>query len=191
MKVLINPAKEQTGSGLTASVTWQNPSTRSAMNMLFGVKTQIERLVHIEITEEGITARLDHVPQNVKADPERALPDDVTEADNRREMVRNCDSRRDGIVNTALGGIMSDSLPVSSETHDVRIMELILMPKGQSTFSEMATRISIDDEAAGEFVKVSQCSAHTDLAKSIAIDPGEWPKLRECIDYMIGQCRSE
>jgi hypothetical protein len=90
-----------------------------------------------------------------------------------------------------LGEIMSDSLPVSSETHDVRIIELIVIPKGQPTFSEMATRISIDDEAAGEFVKVSQCLAHTKLAKSIAIDPGEWPQVRECIDYMIGQCRSE
>jgi hypothetical protein len=86
---------------------------------------------------------------------------------------------------------MSDSLPVSSETHDVRIMELIVMPKGQPTFSEMSTRISIDDEAAGEFVKVSQCSSRTKLSQSIAIDPGEWPQLRECIDYMIGQCRSE
>jgi hypothetical protein len=62
MKVLINPTKEQSGSGSTASVTWDNPGTRSAMNMLFSVKTQIERLVQIEITSEGITARLEHVP---------------------------------------------------------------------------------------------------------------------------------
>ena len=84
---------------------------------------------------------------------------------------------------------MSDSLPVSSETHDVRIIELIVIPKGQPTFSEMATRISIDDEAAGEFVKVSQEGGHTDVAKWIVIDPSEWPVIRDAIQFMFDQCK--
>jgi hypothetical protein len=37
----------------------------------------------------------------MKADPERALPDDVTEANDRREMVGNRDSRRDGTLKQA------------------------------------------------------------------------------------------
>lgn len=82
-------------------------------------------------------------------------------------------------------------MPEPSEKHDVRVMELIVMPKGQPTFSEMATRISIDDEAGGEFIKLTQYGGHNDISKSIAIDPDEWPKLRECIDYMISECRTE
>jgi hypothetical protein len=82
-------------------------------------------------------------------------------------------------------------IPAASEKHDVRVLELIVMPKGQPTFSEMATRIAIDDEAGGEYVKLTQYGGHADLSKSIAIDPDEWPKLRECIDYMISECRTE
>ncbi len=62
---------------------------------------------------------------------------------------------------------------------------------GQPVFSEQTTRIEIEDESAGEFVKVSQERGHTDIAKWITIYPSEWPTLRESIDYMTGQCRSE
>ena len=82
-------------------------------------------------------------------------------------------------------------IPESSTTYDVRVLAIGLIPKGDPVFSERATRIEIEDEAAGEFVKVTQEGGHTDLAKWITIEPSEWPKLRESIEYMIGQCRSE
>lgn len=89
------------------------------------------------------------------------------------------------------GNMTKKTIPEPSEKHDVRVLELIVMPKGQPTFSEMATRIAIDDEAGGEYVKLTQYGGRTDLSKFIAIDPDEWPKLRECIDYMISECRTE
>ena len=46
-------------------------------------------------------------------------------------------------------------------------------------FSEYATEIKIVDEAAGEFLEVSQ-TWRTDLGK-IAINPEEWPTLRDAM----------
>jgi hypothetical protein len=63
MKVLIHPAKEQTGNGLTASVTWDNPDVQTAMNLLFNVQGQRERITQIEITHDGIVARMEYKPQ--------------------------------------------------------------------------------------------------------------------------------
>ena len=82
-------------------------------------------------------------------------------------------------------------IPSGNDKYSVRIVEIAVAPVGQPLFSEMATRISIDDEAAGEFVKVTQERGHTDYAKSITIDSDEWPVLRDAIEYMIGECRSE
>ena len=82
-------------------------------------------------------------------------------------------------------------IPEPSATYDVRVLAIGLIPKGEPVFSERATRIEIEDEAAGEFVKVTQEGGHTEVAKWITIEPSEWPKLRESIEYMIGQCRSE
>lgn len=53
------------------------------------------------------------------------------------------------------------------DRYDIRITEICVMPKGQPVFSELTTRISIDDEAAGEFVKVTQEGGHTDVRESV------------------------
>jgi hypothetical protein len=50
------------------------------------------------------------------------------------------------------------------------------------------TEIEIIDEAAGEFLKVSQCSEHHE--GSIKIDPEEWPTLKAAIDKMFKECRN-
>lgn len=74
-----------------------------------------------------------------------------------------------------------------SKEYEIRITSWTVIPKGEPTFSEMATVVSIDDEAAGEFVTVTQ-SSRTDRGK-IAIDPGEWPALRTAINEAISECR--
>ena len=71
--------------------------------------------------------------------------------------------------------------------YEIRTMSILVVPKDQPTFSEYATEIKIVDEAAGEFLEVSQ-TWRTDLGK-IAISPEEWPALRDAIDQMIKQCR--
>jgi len=68
-----------------------------------------------------------------------------------------------------------------------RITQLTVHPKSEPIFSEMATTVSIIDEAEGEFVLVEQL-ARTDMGK-IAIATEEWPVLRAAIDRMIKECR--
>jgi hypothetical protein len=50
------------------------------------------------------------------------------------------------------------------------------------------TEIEIVDEAAGEFLKVSQCSEHHE--GSIKIDAEEWLTLKAAIDKMFKECRN-
>lgn len=69
--------------------------------------------------------------------------------------------------------------------YETRTTRITVAPEGEPTFSEMATHIEIDDEAAGEFVSVTQPGG----AGGIKICPQEWPAIREAIDKMIGECR--
>lgn len=71
--------------------------------------------------------------------------------------------------------------------YETRVTTLIVLPEDDKTFSEFATEVRIVDEAAGEFVEVSQ-DGRPDLGK-IAICPDEWPTLRAAIDQMISECR--
>ena len=71
--------------------------------------------------------------------------------------------------------------------YETRVTAVIVAPAGDPTYSDMATTVSIADEAAGEYVEVSQ-EGRIDLGK-IAIDPIEWPALRDAIDQMIAACR--
>jgi hypothetical protein len=66
---------------------------------------------------------------------------------------------------------------------EVRPLALIVLPQGEPIFHERATRIEIEDEAAGEYVVLRQQGG------KIRIDPVEWPKLRAAINRMIRQCR--
>ena len=70
-----------------------------------------------------------------------------------------------------------------------RTTQVVVLPEDQPIFSELATTVTIVDESADEFVEVVQ-SGRIDLGK-IAINPNEWPALREAIDMMIAQCQRE
>ncbi len=72
-------------------------------------------------------------------------------------------------------------------TYETRVTALTVLPEGQEVYSEMATTIRIDDESGGEFVLVEQ-SGRDDLSK-IAINPDEWPALRDAITRMVDACR--
>ena len=71
--------------------------------------------------------------------------------------------------------------------YETRVTSVIVAPAGDPTFSEMATTVTITDEAAGEYVEVSQ-EGRENLGK-IAIDSIEWPAIRAAIDRMIAECR--
>ena len=67
-----------------------------------------------------------------------------------------------------------------------RVTKLTITPDGEPLFSERATDVLIDDEAAGEFVVVEQ---RADGMGKIAIDPDEWPMIRAAINRMVKGCR--
>ncbi len=92
-------------------------------------------------------------------------------------------------TNTQAASVDPIGIPHSTGRHEVRVLKIAVCPKGEPIFSEQTTSISIDDESAGEYVKVTQESRLTD-GNCVAIDPTEWVTIRDSIDFMIGQCRS-
>ena len=69
-----------------------------------------------------------------------------------------------------------------------RTTRISIMPSGEPLFSELTTHVTIEDEAAGEFLKVSQqLSGATDSDQTISIEPELWPILRDTIDTMIAE----
>lgn len=74
-----------------------------------------------------------------------------------------------------------------NEAFRARVVGLMVLPEGEPLHCDRSTRVEITDEAAGEFVVVTQS---TDCSSGrIELDPGEWPVLRAAIDRMIRECR--
>jgi hypothetical protein len=69
-----------------------------------------------------------------------------------------------------------------------RVTQITVMPDVAALFEPSVTQISIDDEAGGEFVTVTQ-RPDSRPEQRIAIDPGEWPVIRDAIDELIKECR--
>ena len=68
--------------------------------------------------------------------------------------------------------------------YEKRVTVVTVCKKGDPLFSETATRVEIVDEAAGEFVEVSQPAGG-----KVSIGPEEWPAIRAAIDELIAACR--
>lgn len=66
-----------------------------------------------------------------------------------------------------------------------RTTRLTVLPQGEPIFSEMATHIEIEDEAAGEFITISQCRDDTDKEQKICIDPEEWPAIKAAVESLM------
>lgn len=59
---------------------------------------------------------------------------------------------------------------------------IIVKPTDEPIFSENATVVEIDDQAAGPFVKVSQPGAEHE---GITIEGPEWPLIRDAIQDIL------
>lgn len=68
-----------------------------------------------------------------------------------------------------------------------KITKITVLPENDPIFSELATTIEIDDEAAGEYVRVVQYHRHDD--GTVCFDREEWPVIRDAIDKLIAECR--
>ena len=60
---------------------------------------------------------------------------------------------------------------------------LTVKPESEPVFSELATEIRIEDEAAGEFIEIIQ-HGRTDIGK-ICISADEWPEIKSAVEQMM------
>ena len=74
-------------------------------------------------------------------------------------------------------------------TYQTRTLKIAVGVKGEPIFHEGATEIEIIDEAAGEFLKITQSMDNVEPGV-IKIDPHEWPMLKAGINKMMKECRN-
>ena len=72
--------------------------------------------------------------------------------------------------------------------YETRTLALVVVKKDAPIFDETATRIEIVDEAAGEFVEVSQCVPGRENG-IISIEKNDWKQVRAAINKLISECR--
>jgi hypothetical protein len=70
-----------------------------------------------------------------------------------------------------------------NEEPEIRVLSRIMLPKGKPIFSESAIICSIEDDAAGEYIKLTSLS---ESGGEVCFDPHEWATLRAMIDSMVG-----
>jgi hypothetical protein len=73
--------------------------------------------------------------------------------------------------------------------YETRTLKIAVGVKGEPIFHEGTTEIEIIDEAAGEFLKITQSPDDAEPG-AIKIDLHEWPMLKAGIDRMMKECRS-
>lgn len=56
-------------------------------------------------------------------------------------------------------------------------------------FDRAGYTVSIEDEAAGEFVRITDHSDST--TEGIAIEPADWPVLKDAITHAMSQCQRQ
>lgn len=68
--------------------------------------------------------------------------------------------------------------------YTVETLALIVRPFEESLYSELATRIQLEDEGGGLFVEVTQPGFGDG---SIRIEPDEWPAIKSAIDSLVNR----
>jgi len=69
-------------------------------------------------------------------------------------------------------------------TYETRTTKMIVAVKGQQIFDDSVTEIEIVDEAAGEFLEISQEGG------KLRFDLEEWPHVRDAVEKMFKLCRN-
>jgi hypothetical protein len=78
---------------------------------------------------------------------------------------------------------------MSEINYETRITQVVVVPEGEATCSELATTIQIEDEAEGiEFLSIRQ---NLKPEAYVRIYPQEWPMLRAAINDMMKRCRRD
>jgi hypothetical protein len=70
--------------------------------------------------------------------------------------------------------------------YNVITTRLTVVPDGEPIFSEYATHVEMQDEAAGAFVELVQVGKLDDAGRNVVrINADEWPAIRGAIDQML------
>lgn len=88
---------------------------------------------------------------------------------------------------------MTDELKIPNEpesatssesgwTGDLRTSSYIVLPKGESLFSEYATTVAVDGEGGGTFITISACT--NDGHQKVKIDFAEWPLICDAVERL-------
>lgn len=76
--------------------------------------------------------------------------------------------------------------------YEVRVLKVMVAMPGEAIFSEFATTVEIVDEAAGEYVKVSQVKyVNDEQSHYIHFSTDEWPAIKSAVDFMVNECRKD
>ena len=67
--------------------------------------------------------------------------------------------------------------------YETRVTQMTVLPTNEPIFSERATAIAIEDEAAGEYVTITQ--HHEGEGAKILIEEGDWPLIRQAVNSML------
>lgn len=70
--------------------------------------------------------------------------------------------------------------------YEIQPLAWVVKPKGASLFANGVTTIKRDDEGAGQFVAVSQCSDDTKSGE-VRFDVGEWPSIKQAIETAFNE----
>jgi hypothetical protein len=68
--------------------------------------------------------------------------------------------------------------------YNKRLTQITVVPEGNPIFSELATVITIEDDAAGEYISISQ-HADESTDQTIKVEPEEWQAIKEAVDRLF------
>ena len=76
---------------------------------------------------------------------------------------------------------------MSADTdYETLVTRITVVPAGEPIYHKRAWVVEIDDDAAGEYLRVRSMD---DESREIRLDASEWPELRAAIDSMVARCR--
>lgn len=70
--------------------------------------------------------------------------------------------------------------------YEIITKSFMTKPPDEPIFSEMATEITLEDEAAGLFVSIIQRKG--DGEQKVSICKEEWPLIRQAVDELMEVC---
>jgi hypothetical protein len=77
-------------------------------------------------------------------------------------------------------------VPAGNDSFQIRIKEILVIRGDKPQFDESTIVVSIEDEAAGEFVSVAMADG-----KPPAFDVDQWPVVKQAIGFMVSHCRKD